>query len=99
MDGCPQGGARSYGMSVGRPTLVGMMPLGTRVVPVDTTLESRIAARLNEVLDRMVAGDTYGFDPDDRGLAAPAPGSGCVHLRLSVRDVARLAAQEARAWF
>lgn len=77
-----------------------MMSLGTREVPPEVdTLQRRIAARLNEALDRMVASDTYGYDPDDRGLAAPAPGSGCVHLRLSVEDVARIAAGEAYRWF
>lgn len=62
------------------------------------TLEERIAARLNEALDRKVAAEMYAYDPDDRGLAAGKPGSGSVHLRLSVDDVARIAAAEARAW-
>ena len=76
-----------------------MMPLGTREVPPDTTLEHRIAARLHAALDMKIAAEMYAFAEDDRGLAAPERGSGCVHLRLTVDDVARIAAQEAMAWF
>lgn len=64
-------------------------------------LAARIEARLNEALDRQVAG---GFYPAaERGLSdnndpvadydVPSP------IRLSVADVARIAAQEALAWF
>lgn len=63
------------------------------------SLEERIAARLNEALDRQVAAEMYAYDPDDRGLAAGERGSGSVHLRLSVEDVARIAAQAAKSWF
>lgn len=62
-------------------------------------LAKRIEARLNEALDRQVAAELYIYDPDDRGLAAGEPGSGCVYLRLTLADVARIAAAEAHAWF
>lgn len=85
-----------------------MMPLGSRVVPEDATLEGRIAARLNEALDRQAAADFEA--PGERGLAdyqspancpvcTPRCDAGEFVLRLSVEDVARIAAQEARAWF
>jgi hypothetical protein len=98
MDGCPQAGALAFGLSVGGSTLGGMMPLGTRVVEVPT-LQDRIAARLNEVLERQVAGGFYGGS--ERGLVAPDLEDLGTHdvIRLSVEDVARIAAQEARSWF
>jgi hypothetical protein len=61
-------------------------------------LEGRIAGRLHEVLDQLEAAEAYAMPDDDRGLAGPAPGSGGVHLRLTVAEVARIAAAEARAW-
>lgn len=62
-------------------------------------LEQRIEAALNEALERQVAAEMYACDPDDRGLATPEPDGGALALRLSVADVARIAAAEARAWF
>lgn len=59
-------------------------------------LAERIAARLHEALDRQVAGDFYA--EERRGLVNVEPGGldmiGAV--RLSVEDVARIAADEAR---
>lgn len=62
-------------------------------------LQERIAARLNEALERQVAGNFYGGS--ERGLAAPdlEDLGGHEIIRLSVEDVARIAAQEAMAWF
>jgi len=63
------------------------------------SLEERIAARLNEALDRQAAGNVYPVG--ERGLVAQdligdlEPGG---VILLSVEDVARIAAQEARAW-
>ncbi|GAA2681608.1 hypothetical protein [Actinoplanes palleronii] len=62
-------------------------------------LEERIAARLNRALDQLVGAGAYAYADDDRGLAAGEPGSGSVRLRLTVDEVARIAAQEARDWF
>lgn len=63
------------------------------------TLEARIEARLNEAFDRQVTG---GFYPvAERGLVAmddPDDVSSYPPIRLSIADVARIAAQEARAW-
>lgn len=75
------------------------MPLGSRVVPEDTTLEHRIAVRLHRALEHQVAGGFYGGA--ERGLVAPDLEELGAHdvIRLSVEDVARIAAAEARAWF
>lgn len=76
-----------------------MQPLGTRAVEVET-LEQRIERRLNEALDRQIAG---GFYPSsERGLvdASEVPVWDNVGpVRVSLADVARIAAQEAKAWF
>jgi hypothetical protein len=82
----------------GSPYAGRMMPLGTRVVPEETTLEHRIETALGEALDRMVATEAYAFDPDDRGLVTRESGESLA-LRLSMRDVARIAAAAARGWF
>jgi hypothetical protein len=64
-------------------------------------LAERIAARLNEAMDRQIAANFY--PASDRGLAdvddPAAAGDGIMPVRLSVEDVARIAADEARAWF
>lgn len=85
-----------------------MMPLGTRVVPEDATLQARIETALNEALDRMVAAD---FEVSgERGMATWSPVGDCAVctpscdlgepvVRLSVADVARIAAAEAYRWF
>lgn len=88
-------------MSEGGFTLGGMMPLGSRVVPEDATLEGRIKARLNEALDANIAAEVF-CHAAQRGLGSIEGDR--VHspidvIRLSVDDVARIAAQEARAWF
>lgn len=56
-------------------------------------LQERIAARLNEVLDRQVAAEFSTFKV--RGLATREPAEEPV-MRLSIEDVARIAAQVAR---
>lgn len=89
-------------MSVGRLTLVAMMPLGTRVVPPEVdTLHRRIKAALNEALERQVAGGFYGSPDAARGLAAPDLEELGAHdvIRLSLDDAARIAAAEAFRWF
>jgi len=60
------------------------------------TLEQRIATRLNEALDRQVAAEVNAWEV--RGLATREPAEDPV-MRLSVEDVARIAAQTAYAWF
>jgi hypothetical protein len=75
-----------------------MFSLGQPSIEVET-LEQRIERRLNDALDRQVAADLYAYDPDDRGLAVRTPGAGGPLLRLSMADVARIAAAEARDWF
>jgi hypothetical protein len=81
-----------------------MHSLGTRLVsPEADTLESRIEARLTEALERQAAGGFYGSpDGSTRGMVAPDLEElgiyDCV-IRLSMADVARIAAAEARAWF
>jgi hypothetical protein len=75
-----------------------MMSLGSRSVEVET-LEQRIERRLREALERMVATERYAWTEDDRGLCARPPGSGGPFIYLSIEDVSRIAAQEARAWF
>jgi hypothetical protein len=75
-----------------------MMSLGSRAVEPET-LEQRIARRLTGALEQMVASETYAYTDDDRGLAARPPQSGGPFIYLSIDDVARIAAQEARAWF
>lgn len=77
---------------------VGMMSLGSRSVEVET-LEQRIEGRLREALERMVATERYAWADDDRGLCARPPGSGGPFIYLSIGDVSRIAAAEARAWF
>lgn len=80
------------------------MPLGTRVIPPESTLEGRIERRLGEALDRQEAA---GFEvPAERGLATSSRGACSVCtpscdagepvIRLSLADVARIAAAEAR---
>lgn len=59
------------------------------------TLEERIAARLDEALDRMVAAGTY-LAEGQRGLADFDDGDDVTFPRLSIADVARIAADEAR---
>ncbi|SNY29145.1 hypothetical protein [Paractinoplanes atraurantiacus] len=74
-----------------------MQALGTRHVPPDTTLEERMKARLHDELDRE-AGAGRGV-VTDRGLGlfdeTGADGT-CI---LTVDDVVRICAQEARRWF
>lgn len=60
-------------------------------------LAERIAARLNEALDRSANAEFLAGG--DRGLAlGPANGGQEADIVLSVEDVARIAADEARAW-
>jgi hypothetical protein len=77
-----------------------MQKLGEREVSPDATLEGRMAARLNAALDRQVAGEFYRFE-NERGLVdlAAEPHASTGAVRLSVEDVARICAQEARDWF
>lgn len=71
-----------------------MIELGTRA---GETLEQRFAARLHETLDDLAKG---GFGAmSDRGLGLfDADGSGGLCI-MSIEDVCRLLAAEARAWF
>lgn len=76
-----------------------MMPLGTRVVPEDTTLEHRIETALTkavEVADRanMSPGPDVPY-----GLAVTVGEGGEALLVLSIRDASRIAAAAARGWF
>jgi hypothetical protein len=71
-----------------------MEQLGTRV---GETLEERIAARLNEALRQTVAADFVDYG--NEGLASKASMESEPVMRLSIGDVARVAAAEARAWF
>lgn len=76
-----------------------MMSLGTRAVEPET-LEQRIARRLNEALDHQIAGGFY--QTATRGLVDSEEFPGWDNIgpvRLSIEDVSRIAAQEARAWF
>jgi hypothetical protein len=57
------------------------------------TLEERIAARLVAVLDHQIRGNVEVGE----GMVALVDEQGVP--RLSVDDIARLAAQEAHAWF
>ena len=76
-----------------------MMPLGTRVVPEDATLEARIAARLDKALDAAIRAGFEVLDAE-RGLAVVDHDvSELGVIRLSVADVARIAAQAAREWW
>jgi hypothetical protein len=74
------------------------MRLGSRSVEAET-LEQRIESRLREALERMVATERHAWTEDDRGLCARPAGSGGPFIYLSIEDVSRIAAQEARAWF
>ena len=82
-----------------------MMPSGTRVVPEDTTLEHRIETALNRALEQQVRGGFYGAlgMPGEpcRGLVAVDLEELGAHdvIRLSMADVARIAAVAARGWF
>lgn len=74
-----------------------MQELGSRRPVEGQTLEERFAARLHQTLDDMAKGGFIAIV--DRGLGLfDADGSDGLCI-LSVEDVARLLAVEARAWF
>lgn len=58
-------------------------------------LQARIAARLNEALDQQIAGGFYSTA--ERGLAFGGDIVDAAAIMLSIEDVARIAAAEARA--
>jgi len=74
-----------------------MMALGSRVVLTGESLEGRIEAALQEELDRQARAGMAVIS--DRGMGLFTEDGLDGSCLMSMRDVARVAAQAAKSWF